>query len=262
MNRVPFYGASVLCLDDVTIRALAAQVRKRVITYGTSQDAEFVARDLVVHGMETHFRVERAGAPLGELMVRLPGRHQALNALAALAVATELGVPFEVVRAALAEFGGIHRRFEVCGEVGGIMVVSDYGHHPAEIRATLTAAREGFGRRLVVLFQPHRYSRTRDLFGDFLDAFDAADELVLTDIYPAGEEPIDGVTGELLYLALRRRGHLDVNYVPDWRMLPEIAQMLVRPGDLVVVLGAGPVHEVGEMLVRGLAGGQTACTVQ
>jgi len=262
MNRVPFYGASVLCLDDVTIRALAAQVRKRVITYGTSQDAEFVARDLVVRGMETHFQVERAGAPLGELMVRLPGRHQALNALAALAVATELGVPFEVVRAALAEFGGIHRRFEVCGEVGGIMVVSDYGHHPAEIRATLAAAREGFGRRLVVLFQPHRYSRTRDLFGDFLEAFDAADELVLTDIYPAGEEPIEGVTGELLYLALRRRGHLDVNYVPDWRMLPEIAQMLVRPGDLVVVLGAGSVHEVGEMLVRGLAGGQTVCTVQ
>ena len=262
MNRVPFYGAAVLCLDDVTIRALAAQVRKRVVTYGTSQDAEFVARDLVVRGMETHFRVERGGAPLGELMVRLPGRHQALNALAALAVTTELGVPFEVVRAALAEFGGIHRRFEVCGEVGGIMVVSDYGHHPAEIRATLAAAREGFGRRLVVLFQPHRYSRTRDLFGDFLEAFDAADELVLTDIYPAGEEPIEGVTGELLYLALRRRGHLDVNYVPDWRMLPEIAQMLVRPGDLVVVLGAGSVHEVGEMLVRGLAGGQTVCTVQ
>jgi len=125
----------------------------------------------------------------------MPGRHEALNALAALAVASELEVDFETVRGALAEFGGIHRRFEVCGEAGGIMVVSDYGHHPAEIRATLAAAREGFGRRIIVLFQPHRFTRTRDLFGDFLDAFDAADKVLVTEIYAAGEDPIDGVTG-------------------------------------------------------------------
>ncbi len=262
INRVPFFGAAVLCLDDVTIRALVQQVRKRVITYGTSPDADFVARDLSVRGMETSFQVEHQGKPLGEMMVRLPGRHQALNALAALAVATELDVGFEDVRQALAEFGGIHRRFEVCGEVGGILVVSDYGHHPAEIRATLAAAREGFGRRLVVLFQPHRYTRTRDLFGDFLDAFDAADQVLLTDIYPAGEEPIDGVTGEVLYFALRRRGHLDVSYVPDWRSLASAAQPLLRPGDLVLVLGAGSVHDVGEALVRALSGGQTAFSVQ
>ena len=167
-------------------------------------------------------------------------------------------IPASAQTQALAEFGGIHRRFEVCGEVGGIMVVSDYGHHPAEIRATLAAAREGFARRLVVLFQPHRYTRTRDLFGDFLDAFDAADQLLLTEIYPAGEEPIDGVTGDVLYYALRRRGHLDVTYVPDWRSLAAVAQPLLRPGDLVVVLGAGPVHEVGETLVRALSGGQAS----
>jgi UDP-N-acetylmuramate--alanine ligase len=262
INRVPFFGAAVMCLDDVTIRALVPQVRKRVITYGTSPDADFVARDLSVRGMETRFQVEHGGKTLGEMMVRLPGRHQALNALAALAVATELEVGFEDVRQALAEFGGIHRRFEVCGEVGGILVVSDYGHHPAEIRATLAAAREGFGRRLVVLFQPHRYTRTRDLFGDFLDAFDAADQLLLTDIYPAGEEPIDGVTGEVLYFALRRRGHLDVSYVPDWRSLAGAAQPLLRPGDLVLVLGAGSVHEVGEALVRALSGGQAAFSMQ
>ena len=262
MNRVPFFGASVLCLDDTTIRALMPQVRKRVITYGTSPDADFVARDLSVRGMETRFQVEHGGQVLGEMMVRLPGRHQALNALAALATARELQVDFDTVRQALAEFGGIHRRFEVCGEVGGIMVVSDYGHHPAEIRATLAAAREGFGRRLVVLFQPHRYSRTRDLFGDFLDAFDGADQLLLTEIYPAGEEPIDGVSGDVLYYALRRRGHLDVTYVPDWRNLAAVAQPLLRPGDLVVVLGAGPVHEVGETLVRALSGGQAAFSMQ
>jgi UDP-N-acetylmuramate--alanine ligase len=261
-NRVPFFGAAVLCLDDVTIRALLPQVRKRVITYGTSADADFIARDLSVRGMETCFEVQHKGTVLGELTVRLPGRHQALNSLAALAVATELGVEFETVREALGEFGGIHRRFEVCGDVGGIMVVSDYGHHPAEIRATLSAAREGFGRRLVVLFQPHRYTRTRDLFGDFLDAFDAADQLVLTDVYPAGEEPIDGVTGDVLYFALRRRGHLDVAYVSDWRQLVPAAQATVRAGDLVIVLGAGPIHEVGERLVRALSGGQTAFTMQ
>jgi UDP-N-acetylmuramate--alanine ligase len=262
INRVPFFGAAVLCLDDVTIRALLPQVRKRVVTYGTAPEADYVARDLSVCGMDTRFCVERGGRILGELSVRLPGRHEALNALAALAVATELDVSFETVRQAMAEFGGIHRRFEVCGEVGGILVVSDYGHHPAEIRATLAAAREGFGRRLVVLFQPHRYTRTRDLFGDFLDAFDAADQLFLTEIYAAGEDPIEGVTSELLYYALRRRGHLDVSYVPDWRSLVSAAQPQLRPGDLVVVLGAGSVHEVAESLVRALSGSQSTVTVQ
>lgn len=262
MNRIPFFGAAILCLDDVTVRALVPQVRKRVLTYGTSPDAEFVARNLSVCGMETHFEVERNGVLLGELIVRLPGRHHALNALAALAAASELDVPFEVVREALVEFGGIHRRFELCGEIGGIMVVSDYGHHPAEIRATLAAAREGFGRRLVVLFQPHRYTRTRDLFGDFLDAFDAADQLLLTDVYPAGEEPIEGITGEVLFYALRRRGHLDVAYVPDHRELVSAVQPLLRSGDLVVVLGAGSIHEIGDALVRALSGNQAAFTVQ
>ncbi len=262
INRVPFFGAAVLCLDDVTIRALLPQVRKRVITYGTSADADFVARDLSVCGMDTRFEIEGAGHALGELTVRLPGRHQALNALAAFAVASELDVSFETVRDALAEFGGIHRRFEVCGEAGGVLVVSDYGHHPAEIRATLAAAQEGFGRRIVVLFQPHRYTRTRDLFGDFLDAFDAADRLLVTEIYAAGEDPIEGVSGEVLYYALKRRGHLDVSYVPDWRGLAAAAQPLLAPGDLVVVLGAGSVHEMAEALVRTLSGGQSMCTMQ
>ena len=262
MNRVPFFGASVVCLDDPTLRGLLPQVRKRVITYGTAPDADYVARDLVVCGMETSFEVVRGDTSLGQLTVRLPGRHQALNALAALAVATELDVDFATVQAALGEFGGIHRRFEVCGDVGGIMVVSDYGHHPAEIRATLAAAREGFGRRIVAVFQPHRYTRTRDLFGDFLDAFDSADELFLTDIYPAGEDPIDGISGELLYYALRRRGHVEVTYVPEPRALVHAVQPALHPGDLVLILGAGSIHEVGEALVRALSGVQVVATIQ
>lgn len=262
MNRVPFFGASVVCLDDVTVRSLVPQVRKRVVTYGTSPDADYVARDLSVSGMETRFTVEHAGTPLGRVSVRMPGRHQALNALASLAVAHEVGVPFSVAREALADFGGIHRRFELCGEAQGVMVVSDYGHHPAEIRATLAAAREGFARRLVVLFQPHRYTRTRDLFPEFLEAFDCADELVVTEIYPAGEDAIEGVSGEVLYQALKRRGHLDVSYVPDWRSLSEVVRPNLRPGDLVVVLGAGPIYETGERLVRALSGDSATLTMQ
>jgi UDP-N-acetylmuramate--alanine ligase len=262
INRIPFFGAAVLCLDDVTIRSLLPQIRKRVVTYGTSAEADFVAQDASVHGMETSVRVRHAGIDMGEVNVRLPGRHQALNAVAAVAVAHELGVSFEVAAAALGEFGGIHRRFEVCGESGGVMVVSDYGHHPTEIRATLSAAREGFSRRLVVVFQPHRYTRLRDLFTDFLDAFDHADKLYLTDVYGAGEEPIEGVNGELLHFALKRRGHLDVAYVQDWRRLVATLQPELHSGDLVVVLGAGNIHEVGEDLVRSLSGSHASFAVQ
>ncbi len=262
MNRIPFFGVVIVCLDDVTIRSLLPHVRKRVITYGTSPDADFVARDITVHGMQTRVAIDRGGTSLGELTVRLPGRHQALNAVAAVAVATELDVSFDTAAAALAEFGGIHRRFEVCGESSGAIVVSDYGHHPTEIRATLSAAREAFNRRIVVLFQPHRFTRLRDLFSEFLDAFDHADKLYLTDVYAAGEDPIEGVNGELLHFALKRRGHLDVSYVPDWRRLVPSVQPDLRSGDLVIVLGAGNIHEVGEELVRSLSGNQARPVVQ
>ena len=263
MNRVPFYGVSVLCLDSVNVRSLLPQVRKRVITYGTTDDCEYVARDLCVIGMETMCEVVRNGEVLGTLRLRLPGRHHALNAVAAIAVAEQLGVPFETACEALGEFGGIHRRFELCGEAGGVMVISDYGHHPAEIRATLAAAREGFGRRLVVIFQPHRFTRTRDLFGEFLDAFDDADHLILTDIYSAGEEPVDGLNGEVLFWALKRRGHLEVSYVPRRDDLVSELRPLLQVGDMVVVLGAGNIHGIAEELVHSLVGAQaTTWTVQ
>jgi len=178
--------------------------------------------------------------------LHMPGRHHALNALAAIAVADDLGIPWRLAAHALEEFGGIHRRFEVRGEERDILVVDDYGHHPEEIRATLRAAREGFERRLIVAFQPHRFSRTRDLFDDFLGAFDDADLLVLTEIYPAGETPVPGVTGDALHQALKRRGHLDVRWVPGRERLAETLLDLVRAGDLVIVLGAGDISRTAD----------------
>ncbi len=262
VNRVPFYGLGVLCLDSVNVRAVLPQVRKRVVTYGTTSEADYEARDVCVVGMDTVFEAVRHGEVLGTVRLRLPGRHQALNALAAIAVATELEVPFEEIRQALAEFGGIHRRFELCGEAGDVTVFSDYGHHPEEIRATLAAAREGFGRRIVAVFQPHRYTRTRDLFNEFLDCFDDADHVFLTDIYAAGEEPLDGLSGEVLYWALKRRGHMDVSYVPRVdELIPELLPHL-RPGDLVMVMGAGNIHSAAEELVGHIAGTQGTWTVQ
>src|SRR5437867_4477157 len=210
IHRVPFYGLAVLCIDNINVRALLPQVRKRFVTYGTSPDADWQARDLHVAGLETVFEAWRADRPLGEVRLRMPGRHHALNALAALAVAEDMEIPFPIAAHALEEFGGIHRRFEVKGEEQDILVVDDYAHHPEEVRATVRAAREGFSRRLVAAFQPHRYTRTRDLFNEFLEAFDEVDVLVLTDVYAVGEERLEGASGEELVHALQRPGHLDV----------------------------------------------------
>jgi UDP-N-acetylmuramate--alanine ligase len=237
IQRVPFYGLAVLCIDNVNVRAVLPHVNKRFVTYGTAPDADWQARELRVEGLETVFEVWRVGERLGTVRLRMPGRHHALNALAAIAVADDLGIPWRLAAHALEEFGGIHRRFEVRGEERDILVVDDYGHHPEEVRATLRAAREGFDRRLVVAFQPHRYSRTRDLFDDFLSAFDDADLLLLTEVYPAGERPIAGVSGEALFQALERRGHLDVRFVKSRERLPDVLVELVRSGDLVLVLG-------------------------
>ncbi len=255
VQRVPFYGLAVLCIDNVNVRAMLPKMNKRYVTYGTTPDADWQARDLRVEGMETLFDVWRGDRRLGPVRLHMPGRHYALNALAAIAVADDLGIPWRIAAHALEEFGGVHRRFEVRGEEHEILVVDDYGHHPEEIRVTLRAAREGFARRLVVAFQPHRYSRTRDLFDEFLCVFDDADVLLLTEIYPAGEDRIDGVSGEVLYQALKRRGHLDVRFVPARERLTEALLEAVRPGDLVLTLGAGDVHKCADELLASLRTG-------
>lgn len=255
INRVPFYGRAILCLDSVNVRALLPQVRKRFVTYGLSPEAEFTARNLTVSGLTTCCEVWREGERLGELKLNLPGRHYALNALAVVAVARELGIPFAQIQEALSGFDGIQRRFEVKGEVAGVRVVDDYAHHPEELRVTLRAAREGCSCRLVAFFQPHRYTRTRDLFDDFLSAFDDADVVVLTEVYAAGEESLEGVSGEALYRALKKRGHADVRFVARRDDLATVALAFVQPGDLVLTLGAGDIHRTGVELLALLSAG-------
>jgi len=256
INRVPFYGRAILCLDSVNVRALLPQVRKRFVTYGLSPEAEYTARNLLVSGLTTRCDVWHGEEELGELHLNLPGRHYALNALAVVAVARELGVPFPQIQAALGDFAGIQRRFEVKGEAAGVLVVDDYGHHPEEVRATLRAAREGVAeesnRRIVALFQPHRYTRTRDLFEDFLSAFDDADVLILTEIYPAGEDPIAEISGEALYRAVKKRGHVDIHFAPNKEELIELALGLAQAGDIVLTLGAGDIHRCGVTMLERL----------
>jgi UDP-N-acetylmuramate--alanine ligase len=186
------------------------------------------------------------------LRLHLPGRHSATNALAAVAVAHELEIPFARAAEALAGFTGIHRRFEVKGEPRGIMVIDDYGHHPTEIRATIGAIRDSWKRPLTVIFQPHRFTRTRDLFDEFLTAFEGADRLVVTEIYPAGEDPIAGATGEALYQAMKRKGHMELEFVPDKNQIAAQLAGKLNPGDMVLTLGAGDIYKVGEALVEAL----------
>ena len=252
INKVPFYGLAVLCLDDANVRGLLPKVRKRFTTYGLSSEAEFSAQDLQLKPAGAEFTALRSGKALGKLRSHLPGRHSATNALAAVAVAHELEIPFSHVAEALDGFTGIHRRFEIKGEPKGVLVIDDYGHHPAEIRATVGAVRDSWKRPLTVIFQPHRYSRTRDLFEDFLAAFEGADRLVLTEIYPAGEDPIAGITGETLYQAIKRRGHLEIEFVADKSEIASHLAEKLRAGDIVLTLGAGDIYKVGDALVEAL----------
>jgi UDP-N-acetylmuramate--alanine ligase len=249
-NRVPFYGLNVLCLDHPNVQALLPQIGKRVVTYGSSHTTDYRLEGIELDGFSTRFHAFRREEPLGEFTVRMVGAHNALNALAVIAVAEEMEIPLPVVRNALAEFAGVQRRFTVRGEAGGVMVVDDYGHHPAEVMATLAGARRAFGRRLVVVFQPHRYTRTRDLLADFATAFNDADLLVVLGIYAASEEPIPGISGETLADAVRSHGHRDVTYVEKRTEAAAALVPRLREGDLVVTLGAGDVTQVGPELLQ------------
>jgi len=252
VNKIPFYGLAVLCIDDGNVLGLLPKVRKRFATYGLSAEAEFSARRLKMSPEGVEFTVLRHDKALGKLHLRSPGKHSATNALAAVAVACELQIPFTQVAQALAGFTGIHRRFEVKGEPKGILIIDDYGHHPTEIRATIGAIRDSWKRPLTVIFQPHRYTRTRDLFEEFLTAFEGADRLVLTEIYPAGEDPIDGATGAALYQAIKRQGHLDVEFVADKNHIVEQVMAKLNSGDVALTLGAGDIYKIGDRLVEAL----------
>jgi UDP-N-acetylmuramate--alanine ligase len=249
-NRVPFYGLNVLCLDHPNVQALLPSIEKRCVTYGSAHTADYRLEGIALDGFTTRFHAFRHDEALGEFTVRMVGAHNALNALAVIAVAEEMDIPLPVVRASLAEFQGVQRRFTVRGEARGIMVVDDYGHHPAEVMATLAGARQAFGRRLVAVFQPHRYTRTRDLMSEFATAFNDADVLVVLGIYAASEEPIPGITGESLARAISAHGHRDVTYVEKRAEVAAALLPKLREGDLVVTLGAGDVTQVGPELLH------------
>jgi UDP-N-acetylmuramate--alanine ligase len=252
INKIPFYGLAVLCMDNGNVQALLPKVRKRFATYGLSSDADFSAQDLQLKPAGVEFTALHHGKPLGPVRLHLPGRHSATNALAAVAVGYELEIPFSRVAEALGDFTGIHRRFEIKGEPQGITIIDDYGHHPAEIQATLEAIRDSWKRPLIVIFQPHRFSRTRDLFDDFLTAFEGADRLVLTEVYAAGENPIEGVTSEALYQGIKRKGHMEVEFIPDKGQIVKQLAGKLNPGDIVLTLGAGDIYKVGEALIEAL----------
>lgn len=249
-NSVPFFGAAILCLDDPAIREVLNRVHRRVITYGTSRQAQIRAEGIVQAGRVTRFGVMRDATLLGDVELHTPGIHNVRNALAAVAVGLELDIPFEKIQRGLASFTGVDRRFEVKGEVRDIVVIDDYAHHPTEIEATLEAASSGWPeRRIVAVFQPHLYSRTRDFQEEFARAFYEADVLVVTEVYGAREEPIPGVTGGMLADLAARYGHRDVRFLAEKDAMPEYLARITRPGDLVLTMGAGDIWKCGEALL-------------
>jgi len=249
---VPFWGCSVICLDHPGVQAMIPRLTRRYTTYGFASQADLVASDVEASRRGTRFAVRLRGEAMGTVTIGLPGRHNVLNALAAIGVALELDVPFSETAEALSSFVGIERRFEDKGTVAGIRVVDDYAHHPAEIIATLASARGIHTGRIVAAFQPHRFTRTRDVWNEFIPAFNDADVLLLTEIYSAGEAKIVGVEGGPLAEAIRAHGHRDARFVPDLDGLLDALDEEVRSGDLVLTLGAGSITGLGARLIQRL----------
>jgi UDP-N-acetylmuramate--alanine ligase len=257
MERVPFYGMVVGCNDDEALRRLLPRVHRRVTTYGTTQGSDFLIRSGSLsagaeHGPLVRFEVAYKDKGLGEFTLHVPGTHNVLNATAAIAVGTALDIPPDQIRAGLDGFRGVDRRFQVKGNAGGVSVVDDYGHHPTEIRATLAAARQcGFGR-VHVIFQPHRFTRTRDLMDDFANAFGDADTLCLLDIYPANEKPIEGITAQTLVRRIAAAENVSVTHAASFADAVGMVSSLAKPGDMVLTLGAGSVSQLGSMILSKL----------
>jgi UDP-N-acetylmuramate--alanine ligase len=256
INKVPFYGLAVLCADDDRLSALFPRIVKRYQTYGL-RDREgivpdFKATDVSLKQWGAEFRTHFRGKNLGPFRLAVPGVHNVSNALAAIAIGVELDIPLDLIRKGLAAFTGVERRFHLRGEAGGVMVVDDYGHHPTEIKATLAAAKQSWDRRIVVLFQPHRYTRTRDCLDDFAHAFDQADSLFMTEIYAAGEQPIPGISGAKLAETVKSAGHRSVTFIERKETLPDQVLPHLKPGDLVLTLGAGDIWKAGTRILAQL----------
>jgi UDP-N-acetylmuramate--alanine ligase len=256
INKVPFYGAAILCLDDDNVQQILPSVSRRTITYGTAPQADLVIIDTVLNPESSEFSLSFRGRKAGRFELHVPGFHNVLNASAAVAVGLELEISPDVIRQALAGFGGVERRFQLRGRERGITVVDDYGHHPSEIRMTLAAARLGNYRRIHVLFQPHRYTRTQHLMDEFARVFHQADTVFVLDIYPASEKPIEGVTSQALVERMRTFGHRGAYYAGTIERAVESVSRVLEEGDLALTLGAGNVWQAGDMLLSRLKSGQ------
>ncbi|MCX5829323.1 MAG: UDP-N-acetylmuramate--L-alanine ligase [Deltaproteobacteria bacterium] len=254
-NIVPFYGSTVLCLDDGHVKEILPQIKRKTITYGMALPADYRATDISIRGASTTFTVLYREKRLGVATLNVPGIFNVYNALATIAVAREVDMDFQAIADGLKTFVGVHRRLEVKGTVREVTVVDDYGHHPTEIRATLTAARHVWKGRLIVIFQPHRYTRTKALFQEFIEAFPNADLLIITDIYAASEIPIAGVHAEILAAAIRERGSKEVLYIADFKDIIDKLLAIAGPGDVIITQGAGTVWKIGEEYLQRAARG-------
>ncbi len=249
INRIPFYGRAMLCVDDENVRSILPRLKKPTITYGFSPEAELQAKNLDFHGFQSKFEVWLGGKKLGSVQCNVPGKHNVLNSLAAIATGLEIGLDFPTIAKGLAAFQGVKRRFELKGEKAGVRIIDDYGHHPTEVRATLAGARKAWEGRIVALFQPHRYSRTQDCYEDFLKAFREADMLFIADIYPAGEKPIAGISGKKLAEDIAKSTGKLVEFVGEGKAAAQIVAPKLQAGDLFITLGAGNVYQAGEKLL-------------
>jgi len=252
-KKVPFYGFIVLCLDEPALQDIMPQLsQKKIITYGLNPQSDVQAVDIRHKDNTAHFAVLKNGKELGNVTIQIPGRHNVQNALAAISVGLELGVPFAKVKDGIEKFTGVQRRWEKKGEVRDIALYDDYAHHPTECKATLLGAKAGWRRRVVCVFQPHLYTRTRDFYEEFAKSFLLSDVLIVTDIYPAREEPIQGITGELITNAAKQFGHKNVHYVADKKKVPDALMSLVKPNDIVITMGAGDIWKYGEEFLKQL----------
>lgn len=253
INKIPFFGLAILCLDHPNIQALIPRLRKRFTTYGLTTQADFQAKDIIFDQLWTSFDVIHQHHKVGRLKIKMPGLHNVYNALATVATAFEFDIPFSIIQEALNEFGGIQRRFQIKREKKGVLIIDDYGHHPVEIMATLKAAKTGWDRRRVItVFQPHRYTRTKALFKDFLTSFYDADILIVTDIYSAGEDAIEGINSMALFEGIREYGHRNVTYIGDKNEIIDYLLKIIMSGDIVITLGAGDIWQVSEDLIHRL----------
>ncbi len=252
INKVPFYGAAILCLDQKNIQELIPKVEKRYITYGLSTQADIMAEQISFSKFSSRFKVLHRGSELGSVNINVPGLHNVYNCLAAITVGLDLGLGFDTIKLALEEFAGADRRFQLIGEVAEVLIIDDYAHHPVEIKATLRAAKEGWGKRTVAIFQPHRYTRTRDMLEDFFTAFYQADVLIVTDIYCAGEKPIPGVSAQQIAEGVKEHGHRNVVFIPNTEEIVAYVLDVLKPQDMLLTLGAGNVGELAGKIKQAL----------